>query len=250
MSSEAPKPSKEEKNALASQSELLAEQAQILKDSYAQQRLLAPVLYKQMGISPIYGKDGKITGYTATTDTNQALQKEITTKLLERQKAALAGELPIDPNLTEELGTQERTLRETLFKQLGSGYETSSPGIESLARFNKNKANLYDSAARGDLSLAEQLALAEQGSISQQQGQTFGQAMNLSNNPFQAAAGFGSAAQGYNSPLAYFSNLRQQQQASSDAEMAGWASLIGSVGKTAGTLATAGTGTLFSDLFH
>lgn len=248
----APKQSDEEKSALSAQAAALQQQSDILKSSYEQQQLLAPVLYKQLGITPKYDKAGKIIGYSEAANPNKSLQEELTGKLLQRQKDALEGKLPIDPNLTDELGTQERTLRETLFKQLGSGYETSSPGIEALAKFGKNKANLYDSASRGDLSLAEQLALAHIGSTQGQTQQTLGGTLSLGSTGYNAAAGFGGNAAGYQNPLSYYANLREQQQQAEANSNAGIGSFLGAIGKLAGTVGSAsatGGGSLFGNLF-
>lgn len=82
---------------------------------------------------------------------------EIAKLLRDRELAALKGELPIDPTLTRELGTSEATLRSSLQKQLGPGYETSTPGIEALANFMARKNELIYGANRGEITLGEQL---------------------------------------------------------------------------------------------
>ena len=66
-SSKPPGPSKQEKAAQQAQADMLNQQRQLIQDQYKQQQLLAPVLYKQNNIEPIYGPDGfggqAITGF-------------------------------------------------------------------------------------------------------------------------------------------------------------------------------------------
>jgi len=57
-----------------------------------------------------------------------------------------AGKADFDPFLTQQFNDQERTLRQTLARQLGPDYENSSAGIEALAKFNQNKTTSLGSA--------------------------------------------------------------------------------------------------------
>lgn len=82
----------------------------------------------------------------------------------DRTLAALKGELPLDPTLLRELEMQEENLRGGLMKNLGPGYETSSPGIEALADFQRRKGELIYGANRGEIALGEQLSGAREAS--------------------------------------------------------------------------------------
>jgi len=93
------------------------------------------------------------------------LRQGIETQLLQREQAALNGELPIDPGLLSDLSRQEKDLKDRLQQQFGPGYETSTPGIETMGDFFKNKEQILEAARRGDLSLSQQLAMGMQGSI-------------------------------------------------------------------------------------
>jgi hypothetical protein len=77
----------------------------------------------------------------------------------QRTLAALKGELPVNPALNRELTESERDLRNSLSSQLGTGYATSSPGIEALTKFGQRKSETLEGARRGDLSLSEQMSL-------------------------------------------------------------------------------------------
>jgi hypothetical protein len=159
----APPPSAEEKAVQAAQADNLATQTSILKEQTRQQELLAPILYKQAGITPQYDQNGKITGFTAApeaVDPNADLRKSIETGLLQRSQAALQGQLPVDPSVTRSLDEQEAQLRDTLRANLGPGFETSTPGIQALADFSKRKTEVLAGASRDELTLSEQLGLA------------------------------------------------------------------------------------------
>ena len=66
-----------------------------------------------------------------------------------RKPRATAPAAP-DPYAAAEL---DRTMR----RDIGPGWETSTPGIQALANFNQRKTETLDAARRGDLTLATQL---------------------------------------------------------------------------------------------
>jgi hypothetical protein len=79
---------------------------------------------------------------------------------LDRYKKALAGELPVDPGLERSLTEQESTLRANLQRQLGPGWENSTPGQQALAEYKKRAEELRYSAARGEITAGEQQGYA------------------------------------------------------------------------------------------
>lgn len=145
--------------------------------------LLLPYELKNLGLEGTFDANGNLTNVSETADaqaqrdlqsqflklslaqlqsqaSQQPITDQITSALNQRTLDALNGKLPVSSQLTRELGDQETILNEQLRKQLGSGYATSDPGIRALATFNQRKAETIDSATRGDLSLADQLAAA------------------------------------------------------------------------------------------
>jgi hypothetical protein len=159
-----PPPSDEEKALQRKQAESLDQQNALLKQQMQTQQLLAPYIYKQAGITPRTDAAGNITGFDEIADPNAPIRQDIETQLLKRSQAALSGQLPVDPYLTRSLGDEETSLRNRLSAQLGPGYETSTPGSRALADFSQRKSELLSAAGRGDLTLAEQLSQARQGS--------------------------------------------------------------------------------------
>jgi hypothetical protein len=134
----------------------------------------------------------------APPDELETMRQEIEKGLLERSKAALAGELPVSPGLISDLGKQEQELNERLRQQFGVGYETSTAGIQTLGDFEERKTNILEGARRGDLTMSEQLSLARQGMGMQAGGAglnqaLMAQALNMGGvNPLQVAGqGFG-----------------------------------------------------------
>lgn len=213
-SSKPPGPSKEERSAQQAQAALLNQQRDLIQQQYQQQQLLAPVLYKQNNIEPIYGPDGfggetitgfkdlgpteeqkayqkllgiqtqqaefgaaleplqleqqgyriqrdetgKPTGLQLIPGSIQDLQNTTTRQLLERQQQALAGTLPVDPALQHQFDRSDAVLAASLRKNLGTGYETSTPGIQALAEQARRREDAVYAAQHGEIGYAGQLA--------------------------------------------------------------------------------------------
>lgn len=200
-----PDRSPEEAALLREQTDILRKQEARLSESLRQQDLLQPLLFGELGIQAIKDASGNIVGYEkAALTPEQQQQQQIESKLRERTLAALEGNLPVDPALERSLTEGRATLGETLLRQLGPGYETSTPGIQALAEFNKRAEELRFGARTGALSLSEQLSGAREARDLQRDALTFGNIMGTTNArlPFiQTGAGIGSAFSG---PLSNF----------------------------------------------
>lgn len=127
---------------------------------------LQPLLYEASGVKPIYDESGKITSF-ALTEEAQA-RKDYENQLLDHQRKALAGELPVDPTLERALTEGEQQLRAQLQAQLGTGYETSTPGIQALEQYRQRAAEARSNVAHGQLTSGQQL-LQTQTAMNQEQ---------------------------------------------------------------------------------
>lgn len=196
MSSRGRPPSDEEKGLQSAQAEALKEQNSLLKENMRVQNLLAPMLYEQVGLSPQFDASGKIVGFGKIQSEEEDLRKETSILALRRQKAALAGELPLDPGLMKDLGDRQKTLEEELSKDFGSlsAARTSSGGIERLTAFEGFKERALDASRRGDLSLASQLA-AQQDQMNFQRNVS--SPATIASLPFSQANSFGTLANAY-----------------------------------------------------
>lgn len=306
-SAQAPQPSAEERALQAEQAALIRENRDIARMMFEQQQLLAPYMYKQLGLKPIFDDrsqgltqerqnilaeiaqitgdpvyDGlgtnnplnigdnyeirdlgnarlqtlkaqladvddrikrykpEITGFEeidpAELDPNYHTKQAIEKGLLDRSLAALKGELPVDAGLTNDLARQEETLREVLRKELGAGYETSTPGMRRLEEFNLRRNQVLDGARRGDLTLAEQLSQARE-----MQGQAYRTGeFNFYNTPYAQAAGLANNSRTLSGSLAgnllgYHQGNRQLELQASIQRSANDAQLWGSIMRGAGT---------------
>ena len=216
-----PGPSQQEKDLQQEQTEILRQQRTILTEQTRQQELLAPILFKQLGIKTVLDDEGKIISFEEGDATLREeiqkesleltrdilglqkreletaedlapaekefreksldllskgldaseraldlaekinpLEEEVETLSLERTLKALKGELPINPSLTREIDEQEELLREDLRRQLGPGFETSTPGRNALDKFFRDKEEILEGARRADLTNSESLSLA------------------------------------------------------------------------------------------
>ena len=84
------------------------------------------------------------------TDT-EAKEYDIYLQQLERQKKAMAGELPISPALERELTDWDAQTKESLSRKLGTNYDATTPGIQSLARLQERTGLLREEARRGEI---------------------------------------------------------------------------------------------------
>lgn len=192
--------------------------------------------------------------------------KEIQGLLNERTLKGLRGELPIDPALERDISTQEQTLKDRLRAQFGSGYESSSPGIEALQKFGEGATVLRDQARKGEISLSEQLSLARQGADYAQGGanlaasgaklpgadplssggfafglgqgdqQSSGTLRQILAGPLGIAGGLGQVASGYQMPIGQLQNTRNMQLQANIANAESSSSMWGGIGSIFGSV--------------
>lgn len=275
----APVPTKEETALQQEQVNLLRDQRASTQEAMRQQQLLAPLLYDQMGITPSYGEDGRITGFTkkavdpavaarqkqfedlqsqtmaqALAEMNDPTKKQIDKMMKDRTLAALKGDLPVDPGLERSLKEGRGTLEESLRRQIGSGYATSTPGMQALADFDKRAEELRYGARTGQLTMGEQLSGARSaqdlargqsgmaaGGMGMEladrlRGSSMAGALGVQGTSWMGPQMMGQVAQGFNNPLSFYQNQRKMQMdamtanAQSDsAEGASWGALGGTV---------------------
>lgn len=193
----APQPSSAETALQTRQAELLQKQTDILTEQNRQQQLLAPLLFKQAGLTPTMDHDGKIVGFTPIQDPNADLTKSIQTQLLQREQDALQGKLPVDPTLTNELNKEDQTLNQSLQSNLGPGYATSTPGIQALAEQAKRRGELTFNVQTGTLSNAAALQQGQSAQTSDLTNQSLNRILATQGGGNQFASLYGNAANNY-----------------------------------------------------
>lgn len=277
---ETPKPTQQELALQQEQVNLLRDQRAASQEMMRQQELLAPLLYEQMGITPTFGENGKISGFTkkavdpaiamrqkqfetlqtqtmeqALAEMNDPTKKAIDRMMKERTLAALKGNLPVDPGLERSLKEGRVTLEESLRKQIGTGYATSTPGIQALADFDKRAEELRYGARTGQLTMGEQLqgmrsasdmARGQAGMAAggmgmeladKLRGSSLGGILGTHQAGWMGPQALGQAAAGFSNPLSFYQNNRQMQHQANISNMqsanAADASLWGSLGSIA-----------------
>lgn len=218
------------------QAELLNQQRTILQSQQDQQKMLLPLLAEQAGYKvEIDPKTGAIKGISKINDPLAQKRKDIEGLALDRSLAALKGELPVDPALERSLKSTEQKLRDRLQSQFGAGYETSTPGIQSLDEFMQSAEGLRSDARTGQLTLSEQLSGARESAGLASRGAgldilnyaTTGGPMGIFQGAGQLAAGYGQAQIPFlqNRQMQFQANQANQQAGSQS--MAGWGNLAG-----------------------
>jgi hypothetical protein len=223
-----PGPSAEEKQLQKNQADLLALQTDILKQQQAQQAVLLPFLAEQEGFHVETDNKGNITKISKTPSELDNMKKDLEKQLTQRQLDALAGNLPVDPGLERGIKQNTQTLKEKLSAQLGPGYETSSPGIEALAKDTESAEVLRAGARTGQLTLAEQLGITreQQNQFSQQSSQDVLRQSSIG-DPLTLAGAFGQTASGYGKAQEPYIAQRQMQLQASIANSQSKASMFG-----------------------
>lgn len=143
-------------------------QIQGIEEARAREQATTPfilaMLGKQAGFIPRFDQQGNVVGLDPVEATEaEQRQKEIQKGFEERTLAGLAGEIEIDPLVTREYDFAREDLKESLLKQLGPGYETSTPGQAGLERFESGRLATLGQLARGELGASEGRALARSG---------------------------------------------------------------------------------------
>lgn len=237
-----PPMSYQEQDLMKQQTALLKQQQVMTQQSFDTQNLLAPYLYKSLGLTPTMDANGKITGFTQDPAALALQGKElgITNELLDRQQAALEGKLPVDPALLDTLQQSEANLHSDLAANLGPGYATSTSGIQALDRFEKTKQATLEGARRGDLTMAEQLALGMQGGLQSNSQFLMQGGGALAGAGANYGAMFGQAAHGLMDPISVLENTRSLQYDANKTASAQSAAMMAGLGQGIGQLAGIG----------
>lgn len=230
-----PPMSAEEKGLLAQQTATLKQQSDLVNSQISQQKALLPFMAEQAGVKLKFDDKGNVVGAEKIVDPMQAQRDDIQKSLLDREQAALSGNLPVDPALERDLKNQEQTLRDKLQSQLGTGYETSTPGIQALDQFNQTAEGLRYGARTGQLTLADQLGLAHQEMGLNQSSQSFGQFRTSTfADPLALGGAVGQNAAGYSNPLSVYAQDRNMQFQANGANAAAQGSMLSGFGNLAG----------------
>lgn len=111
---------------------MTGDQRNALQQQLSEYNNLKPELY-----SGVRGLD------TSGADLNQAFAG--------RTLSALRGELPTDPTLLRQMQLGDIDIDNALRKQLGTGYETSTPGIQAMNDWRQRKAELVYGANQNQM---------------------------------------------------------------------------------------------------
>lgn len=220
---------REQANTLRLQRDILRGQQQVANEFLDVERRrqrqvqeLQPILLQRAGLER--GPGGRLREIPSEA---AEARERVELGLLERTEQALAGELPVSPQLQRSLDERRAALNESLVRDFGSleAARLSSAGQERLSRFGEFEEGTLESARRGDIGTATQLALGV-GGFGQQAGQQglqnvqavgsdpFGISSGLgtASNIFgQTAQGVGQAASGLSAPIGQLARQRELQ---------------------------------------
>jgi hypothetical protein len=151
---------------------------------------------------------GDITGLERILDPGTDLRQQNEQLLLERQNAALRGDLPVNPALLSSLDEQEAELKASLLENLGPGFETSTPGIEALSKFGDRKQAILEASRRDDMATAGGLANEMGGFLQGISGNRSARVTSAGQLPFFGASNLAQVSQGFSAPLQFMQGNR------------------------------------------
>lgn len=200
-----PMPTSEERS-------LQAAQLASIQRSEEQQKMWDPILQEELGYREIVDPETGAKSlqqipeeeFYASLSEPEKQAYDIQKLASERELKALRGELEIDPAVERDIREQNQQLAERMTRQVGTGWESSTPGIEALSKQKETEAIVRDAVRRGEMTSTEALAQSRSGQLQRLQEQVLrgsgtGQARALD------------VAGAYEQPKSWLSNLRQQQ---------------------------------------
>lgn len=203
------------------EAQAIGQQQQALNDSRQQilkilqnQNLLTPQLLSSLGFTTGPGgqivDQGRAGGTMAEAFANGPEQQRINQLLRERQINALGGNAPVDPGLERNLGLQEQTLRNQLRAQLGSGYETSTPGMQALADFRQRATESRYNVGKEALTTAAGLNNTNYLTAGSLRSQRVGDVFNASNLVQPTLGALNTNTSGFSAPVTELGNIFQR----------------------------------------
>ena len=129
---------------------------------------------------------------------------DIAQEASKRELSALRGELPVDPALEREIGEGKQELSERMFRQLGGGWETSTPGIYNIEQHKQRASELRDAMRRGEMTTSEALAQSRMGGLEESRQRLMEQSTQRTAAPIALSGA-------YESPKSWYTRGREEQ---------------------------------------
>ena len=146
----------------AQETELVQLQLEHLKKMGKDAEALRPYLLSGMGFKEVGGKLTKMTEdeyYESLSGLDQKAY-EVAMASAERSLKAYAGELDLSPALEKSLSQRKTDLTETLSRNLGSGWQGTTAGIQAMAQFDETSNLIREEVRSGIISNEGAMSLA------------------------------------------------------------------------------------------
>lgn len=246
-----PPPSPEERDLTAAQTEATKQQTEVARQQLAlatsaqkEQEAYLPFVYEDLDLTRTLDP---VTGEVTFSREGEGPERrrEIQTLQEQRSLKALKGELDVSPALEQDISVRSRQLHERLRRDLGEGYQTSTPGIQALQEFGAYTDSLREGERRAEMTTAEALALnRQQGN----QDNTLNSIGTLNEPRRSAAALLGVAGGGFgqagNTAAQGAAGLRQDRNMVFQGRLAGAANRGSLIGGGIGAIGAIGAGAL------
>lgn len=126
------------------------------------EKLTLPLALEAAGKKPVFDAAGNIVSLEDIPGTPrtelQNLQEQFALESTRESLRGIRGEVPVGDLFENRIEQDRRALNERLRRQLGPGYETSSPGIEALSAFEARANEARENIRFGRLSQSASLS--------------------------------------------------------------------------------------------
>jgi hypothetical protein len=157
----------------------------------------------------------------------------------DRQLKALKGELPVDPRFEADRADARASFGELMQRNLGPGWETSTPGIDAMTAFDAETEGLRYGIRTGEMTTADALARGRQ-------AQTFGGIFQSGQADLPFINTGTSVAGGFSGPL---SNLLQNRGLQAQTNIANATNRSTQQGQILNLAGTAAGMLMYQDIF-
>lgn len=163
-----PRPNVEEQDLRALTMESAQAEANLnrLLESIVQAQLshyqaMEPIMLAEQGLQKVTNEDGSFS-YQPVNPELWEQGREVERLAQERTLAALRGELPVSPGLERDIEESQRVMQERMHRQLGPGWDTSTPGMWMQNDFTRRSNELREAERRGEIAGANALTIGAQ----------------------------------------------------------------------------------------
>ncbi|MDE1839569.1 MAG: hypothetical protein KGH87_06585 [Thaumarchaeota archaeon] len=227
----------EQANALNAETNLMNQQTGMLGQEQSITRAAMPFMFSAMGFSPQFDSSGNLTSLGNAMPAWMRRQGDIQSGLEGRVQNALNGGVQIDPYLKQQLDLEQQAQKQSMYNTYGTNPMGSTGGQNAESLRSQNYLNTLEDARRGDLTMAENLSLQNEGGMAGTIGMMTSPAQSIASNMHSSQIPGATMGQIYGQGFNQQQLGMQYGQMHNQAVNNFWGDIGGGVGGAGGALA-------------